>query len=86
MGSDNVTQQAFDHDMSSVNAAIGRVQDAISAVRRAMGPHVWMGREADDWWTDYSGRLQKLSTMLDQARAEQPRLLTQAMKQAAGPH
>ncbi|KIZ15426.1 hypothetical protein [Streptomyces natalensis] len=70
-------------DMASVNKSVSSIMDAMEAVDKAL-PYTWVGRDADNWRTEYNGRMGQLTALLLMALPpEEARLIEKARKKQA---
>jgi hypothetical protein len=67
-------------DMDDVNKSVRVIVDAINQVN-SMLPHTWVGKDADNWCTDYNGRIGQLNALFSMyLPPEETRLMEKAKK------
>ncbi|MFJ3304801.1 hypothetical protein ACIPSA_17080 [Streptomyces sp. NPDC086549] len=68
------------NDMNDVNKSVQAIQDAIKQVN-GMLPHTWVGKDADNWCTEYNGRIGQLNALFSMnLPPEETRLIEKAKK------
>lgn len=65
-------------DMESIETEVSDVGGAITRVRAVMGAGTWVGAAADQWATDFNGRMKALSRLFDSFPDEERRLVAKA--------
>ncbi|MFI2189760.1 hypothetical protein [Streptomyces sioyaensis] len=68
------------NDMDNVDKSVQAIQEAIQAVNDAL-PHTWVGKDADNWRTEYNGHIGQLNALFSMyLPPEKVRLIEKAQK------
>lgn len=67
-------------DMEKIESDVSAIRTALRKVHEVMGAKTWVGTSADNWATDFNGRMSSLSRLFDSFPAEEQLLIAKAQK------
>ncbi|MEU8586871.1 hypothetical protein AB0C59_07650 [Streptomyces sp. NPDC048664] len=70
-------------DMNKIETSVSSIRAAITAVNNLIGCETWVGSVADQWGTDFQGRMGALGKLFDSYPPEENRLVAKAQKDQA---
>jgi len=70
-------------DMDTIEDSVRAIRAAVKKVTDLMGAATWVGTSADQWGSDFGGRMGALGRLFDSYPPEEQRLIAKAQQDQA---